>query len=114
MNEQHKVMTLIAFLNCKIYLKKAELHLNEVVGVEVMEIGINIELLEGMNRSQSTFESGSQNLLEAIVTTVCYSSKDIKEKPPIISIDDKEGESILHITHDMDSHLLLQFTNVLL
>ncbi|KAL4279757.1 hypothetical protein GQ457_03G020730 [Hibiscus cannabinus] len=114
MNEQHKVITLIAFLNCKSYLKKAELRLNEVVGVEVMKIGINIELLEGMSCNQSTFESGSQNLLEAVVTTVCYSSKDIKEKPPDISIDGKEGESILHITHDMDSHLLLQFTNVLL
>ncbi|KAL4302525.1 hypothetical protein GQ457_10G012540 [Hibiscus cannabinus] len=113
MNEQHKLMTLIAFLNCKSYLKKAELRLNEAVGVEVMKIGTNIELLEGMSRGQSTFKSSSQNLLEAVVTTVCYNNKDIKEKPPD-SIDDKEGEPILHITHDMDSHLLLQFTNVLL
>ncbi|KAK8668802.1 hypothetical protein V6N13_106248 [Hibiscus sabdariffa] len=32
MNEQSKVMTLIAFLDCKCYLKKVELCLNEVVG----------------------------------------------------------------------------------
>ncbi|KAK8494623.1 hypothetical protein V6N13_133687 [Hibiscus sabdariffa] len=70
MNEQYKVMTLIAFLNCKDYLKKAELRLNEVVRVEVMEIGTNIELLEGMSHNQSTFKSGSQNLLEVVVTTI--------------------------------------------
>ncbi|KAK9006444.1 hypothetical protein V6N11_035482 [Hibiscus sabdariffa] len=52
------------------YLKKAELRLNEVVRVEVMEIGTNIELLEGMSHNQSTFKSGSQNLLEVVVTTI--------------------------------------------
>ncbi|KAK8698008.1 hypothetical protein V6N13_114140 [Hibiscus sabdariffa] len=111
MNEHHKLMTMIAFLNCKSYMKKAELRLNEAVGVKVMKIGTNIELLEGMSRNQLTFKSSSQNLLEAVVKTVCYSSKDINEKPPD-SIDDKEGEPILHITHGMDSHLLLQFTNL--
>ncbi|KAK8644282.1 hypothetical protein V6N13_123593 [Hibiscus sabdariffa] len=45
MNEQSKVMTLIAFLDCKCYLKKVELCLNEVVGVEVMKIGTNIKVL---------------------------------------------------------------------
>ncbi|KAK8568324.1 hypothetical protein V6N12_006878 [Hibiscus sabdariffa] len=73
-----------------------------------------------MSYNQSTFESGSQNLLEAVVTVVCYNNKDIKEKPPDIIIDDNKRESILHsklekhITHAMDSHLLLQFTKVLL
>ncbi|KAK8483490.1 hypothetical protein V6N12_076226 [Hibiscus sabdariffa] len=120
MNEQSKVMTLISFLDCKCYLKIVELCLIVVVGVEVMKIGTNIKLLEGMSYNQSTFKSGSQNLLEAVVIVVCYSNKDIKEKPPDIIIDDEKRESVLHsklekhITHAMDSHLLLQFTKVLL
>ncbi|KAK8488612.1 hypothetical protein V6N13_139975 [Hibiscus sabdariffa] len=92
MNEKSKVMTLIAFLDCKGYLKKVELCLNEVVGVEVMKIGTNIKLLEGMSHNQSTFEPRSQNLLEVVVAVFCYRNKDIKEKPPdIIRDDEKKG-----------------------
>ncbi|KAK8579318.1 hypothetical protein V6N12_069645 [Hibiscus sabdariffa] len=73
-----------------------------------------------MSHNRSTFESDSQNLLEVIVTIVRYSNKDIKEKPFEIIIDDEKRESVLHsklekhIIHAMNSHLLLQFTTVLL
>ncbi|PPR80630.1 hypothetical protein GOBAR_AA40081 [Gossypium barbadense] len=44
--------------------------------VEKTEAGI--EMLEGMSSSQLTFESGSENLLEAVVANVCHSGSDIK------------------------------------
>ncbi|EOX94495.1 Basic helix-loop-helix DNA-binding superfamily protein isoform 3 [Theobroma cacao] len=45
---------------------------------ENMEAGGNIEMPEGMSSSQLTFESGSENLLEAVVANVCHSGSDIK------------------------------------
>ncbi|XVF21613.1 hypothetical protein REPUB_Repub12eG0105200 [Reevesia pubescens] len=47
---------------------------------ENTEAGANIELLEGMSSSQLTFESGSENLLEAVVANVCHSGSDIKSE----------------------------------
>ncbi|XP_022758380.1 transcription factor bHLH155-like isoform X2 [Durio zibethinus] len=44
------------------------------------EAGANIEMLEGMSSSQLTFESGSENLLEAVVANVCHSGSDIKSE----------------------------------
>ncbi|XWS76279.1 hypothetical protein CRYUN_Cryun01aG0161700 [Craigia yunnanensis] len=40
----------------------------------------NIEMLEGMSSSQLTFESGSENLLEAVVANVWHSGSDIKSE----------------------------------
>ncbi|KAE8730640.1 Basic helix-loop-helix DNA-binding superfamily protein isoform 3 [Hibiscus syriacus] len=48
--------------------------------VENTEAGANIEMLEGMSSSQLTFESGSENLLEAGVANVCHSGSDIKSE----------------------------------
>ncbi|GMI69308.1 LONESOME HIGHWAY LIKE 1, EMBRYO DEFECTIVE 1444 [Hibiscus trionum] len=48
--------------------------------VENTEAGANIEMLEGMSSSQLTFESGSENLLEAVVANVCHSGSDIKSE----------------------------------
>ncbi|KAE8701423.1 hypothetical protein F3Y22_tig00110548pilonHSYRG00956 [Hibiscus syriacus] len=48
--------------------------------VENMEVGANIEMLEGMSSSQLTFESGSENLLEAVVANICHSGRDIKSE----------------------------------
>ncbi|KAE8666983.1 Detected protein of confused Function [Hibiscus syriacus] len=42
--------------------------------------GTNIEMQEGMSCSQLTFESGSENLLEAVVANVCHSSSDMKRE----------------------------------
>ncbi|KAE8685540.1 hypothetical protein F3Y22_tig00111096pilonHSYRG00172 [Hibiscus syriacus] len=45
-----------------------------------MEVGGNIEMLKGMSSSQLTFESGSENLLEAVVANVCHIGSDIKSE----------------------------------
>ncbi|XVF71973.1 hypothetical protein PTKIN_Ptkin12aG0083600 [Pterospermum kingtungense] len=47
---------------------------------ENAEAGPNIEMLESMTSSQLTFESGSENLLEAVVANVCHSGSDIKSE----------------------------------
>ncbi|XVF32417.1 hypothetical protein REPUB_Repub17cG0080600 [Reevesia pubescens] len=47
---------------------------------ENTEAGANMEMLEEMSRSQLTFESGSENLLEAVVANVCHSGSDIKSE----------------------------------
>ncbi|XWS36407.1 hypothetical protein CRYUN_Cryun20dG0083100 [Craigia yunnanensis] len=47
---------------------------------ENTKAGANVEMLEGMNSSWLTFESGSENLLEAVVANVCYSGSDIKSE----------------------------------
>ncbi|XWS46950.1 hypothetical protein CRYUN_Cryun14cG0112100 [Craigia yunnanensis] len=47
---------------------------------ENTEAGANIEMLEGMSSSQLTFESSSENLLEAVVANVCHSGSDIKSE----------------------------------
>ncbi|KAK8506169.1 hypothetical protein V6N13_002807 [Hibiscus sabdariffa] len=48
--------------------------------VENTEVGANIEMLEGMSSSQLTFDSGSENLLEAVVANFCHSGSDIKSE----------------------------------
>ncbi|GMI98713.1 conserved peptide upstream open reading frame 7, LONESOME HIGHWAY LIKE 2 [Hibiscus trionum] len=48
--------------------------------VENTEVGANIEMLEEMSNSQLTFESGSENLLEAVVANFCHSGSDIKSE----------------------------------
>ncbi|OMP09740.1 hypothetical protein COLO4_05164 [Corchorus olitorius] len=50
------------------------------LGAENMEAGSNFGMLEGMSCSQLTFESGSENLLEAVVANVCHSGSDIKSE----------------------------------
>ncbi|KAG4186702.1 hypothetical protein ERO13_A08G060200v2 [Gossypium hirsutum] len=46
--------------------------------VDNAEAGANIEMQEGMSCSQLTFESGSENLLEAVVANVCHSGSDMR------------------------------------
>ncbi|XVE77903.1 hypothetical protein DITRI_Ditri13aG0101300 [Diplodiscus trichospermus] len=40
----------------------------------------DIKMLEGLSSSQLTFESGSENLLEAVVANVCHSGSDLKSE----------------------------------
>ncbi|GMI73867.1 conserved peptide upstream open reading frame 7, LONESOME HIGHWAY LIKE 2 [Hibiscus trionum] len=46
--------------------------------VDNTEAGANIEMQEGMSCSQLTFESGSENLLEAVVANVYHIGSDMK------------------------------------
>ncbi|KAL1156123.1 hypothetical protein V6Z11_A08G071600 [Gossypium hirsutum] len=48
--------------------------------VDNAEAGANIEMQEGMSCSQLTFESGSENLLEAVVANVCHSGSDMRSE----------------------------------
>ncbi|KAK9280728.1 hypothetical protein L1049_003616 [Liquidambar formosana] len=56
--------------------------------MEKAEGGTTVELPEGMNSSHLTSDSGSENLLEAVVANVCPSSSDAKsEKSFCKSVD---------------------------
>ncbi|XVE72964.1 hypothetical protein DITRI_Ditri11bG0079800 [Diplodiscus trichospermus] len=59
------------------FLKKS---LNADWQTDNTEAGANIEMLEGMSSSQLTFESGSENLLEAVVANICHCGNDIDIK----------------------------------
>ncbi|KAB2068982.1 hypothetical protein ES319_A08G066800v1 [Gossypium barbadense] len=48
--------------------------------VDNAEAGANIEMQEGMSCSQLTFESDSENLLEAVVANVCHSGSDMRSE----------------------------------
>ncbi|XP_039048090.1 transcription factor EMB1444-like isoform X2 [Hibiscus syriacus] len=48
--------------------------------VDNAEAGANIEMQEGMSCSQLTFESGSENLVEAVVANVFHSGSDMKSE----------------------------------
>ncbi|GAV58886.1 bHLH-MYC_N domain-containing protein [Cephalotus follicularis] len=45
-----------------------------------IEAGETVEMPEGMTSSHLTFESGPENLLEAVVANVCHSSSDVKSE----------------------------------
>lgn len=47
---------------------------------EKAETETTIELIEGMSSSQLTSDSGSENLLEAVVAKVCQSGSDVKSE----------------------------------
>ncbi|KAG8641759.1 transcription factor bHLH155 isoform X3 [Manihot esculenta] len=47
---------------------------------EKTEAGNSIEVPEGLSTSQMTFDTGPENLLEAVVGKVCYSSSDVKSE----------------------------------
>ncbi|KAK9004123.1 hypothetical protein V6N11_001932 [Hibiscus sabdariffa] len=93
-------------------------------GEEKKKKGEHVRLVAFLNKKEAQFwvmnEQSKVMTLIAFLDFVCYSNKDIKEKPPDIIIDDEKREPVLHsklekhITHARDSHLLLQYTKVLL
>ncbi|XP_021898392.1 transcription factor bHLH155 isoform X1 [Carica papaya] len=67
------------------------------------------EMTEGMNSSQLTFESGSENLLEAVVANICHSSSDVKSERSFcksmqsLLTTDEMAESSGYTKHTIDS-----------
>ncbi|KAL4303397.1 hypothetical protein GQ457_10G020060 [Hibiscus cannabinus] len=82
-------------------------------GEEKKKKGEHVRLTGFLDKKKTQFWAMNEQS-KVVVTVICYSNKDTKEKPPDIIIDDEKRELILHsklekhITHAMDSHLLLQ------
>ncbi|KAJ8899467.1 hypothetical protein K2173_018441 [Erythroxylum novogranatense] len=49
-------------------------------GAEKPEAGDVVEISVGMNESQMTFDSGSENLLDAVVGNICYGGGDVNSE----------------------------------
>ncbi|KAM7259958.1 hypothetical protein ACFE04_015699 [Oxalis oulophora] len=55
-------------------------NINSVWENEKIEAGTNFEMNNGPTVSQLTFEPGSENLLEVVVSNTCHSSSDVKRE----------------------------------
>ncbi|GLU03650.1 hypothetical protein SLE2022_208380 [Rubroshorea leprosula] len=80
-NQLDSMTTLTFTAGCELYEALGPAFLKKSISVdwqaENTEAGANIEMPEGMSSSQLTLESGSENLLEAVVANVCHNGNNM-------------------------------------